>query len=101
MYFAPGDRGLASYITEFGVWEPNETKWLVRSVRPGDIVVDICANIGYETTRAAALVGETGRVYAFEPDPLNFEILQRNVEENGWTSLRSTRRAPKRALSPA
>lgn len=46
---------------------------------PGDVFVDIGANIGYYTLLAASLVGHGGRVYAFEPEPITFQSLQRNV----------------------
>ena len=44
--------------------------------------MDLGANIGYYTLILAQLVGKSGHVYAFEPDPLNFEILSKNVKEN-------------------
>jgi FkbM family methyltransferase len=49
------------------------------AVRPGDVVVDIGANAGYYSIRAAELVGPTGRVYAIEPSPINLPFLRRNV----------------------
>ncbi len=51
--------------------------------RPGDVVIDAGANIGFFAMRAGAQVGPTGKVYAFEPNPKAFELLRRNVEQNG------------------
>ena len=65
------------------MWEETETHWFVQSIRPGDVVVDLGANVGYYTILRGKLVGEIGRVYAFEPDPVGFEILRRNVRLNG------------------
>jgi FkbM family methyltransferase len=45
-------------------------------------VVDVGANIGYYTVLLADKVGKNGKVYAFEPDKINFEILVKNIEEN-------------------
>ena len=45
------------------------------------------ANVGYYTLMAARLVGESGRVYAFEPDPQTFALLERNVRWNGFTNV--------------
>lgn len=48
-------------------------------VKPGDWVLDLGANIGQYTHRLSELVGATGRVIAFEPMPLTFELLSANV----------------------
>ena len=40
------------------------------------------ANIGYFTLIAASLVGKQGHVYAFEPDPDNYRLLQKNCTHN-------------------
>ena len=77
-----GDDGLALSVR--GIYEPIETGVFNREIRRGDVVLDIGANIGYYTLIAARLVGPEGRVFAFEPDPGNFDILKRNVEMNGY-----------------
>ncbi len=48
-------------------------------VSPGDSVVDVGANMGYITTRLADYVGASGRVYAVEPVPDTFEMLECTV----------------------
>jgi len=50
-------------------------------IKPGMNIVDIGAHIGYYTTFFAKLVGSTGAVYAFEPDPDNFKLLERNTKK--------------------
>jgi FkbM family methyltransferase len=45
----------------------------------GDWVIDIGANIGYYTVELAQLVGNKGRVFAFEPVLQTFELLAANV----------------------
>jgi len=54
---------------------------------PGMTVVDIGAHIGYYTLQAARLVGKTGRVYAFEPEPQNFALLTKNIELNDYRNV--------------
>lgn len=51
-------------------------------VRPGMHVVDVGANIGYCTMMFSSLVGERGRVWSIEPDPLNLLELEATVAEN-------------------
>ncbi len=69
------------------VYEPFETRWFLKHVRPGQTVVDVGANIGYYTLLLARQVGNEGRVFAFEPDPTNFAILEKNVELNGYRNV--------------
>jgi FkbM family methyltransferase len=61
---------------------------LGRFVSPGGIVVDAGANCGIYTVAAASLVGEQGRVIAFEPGGRCLSILRRNIELNGLTNVR-------------
>ena len=63
-------------------YEPYETELILRQARVGDVVVDVGANIGYYTVLLADKVGKNGKVYAFEPDVTNFEILVKNIKEN-------------------
>lgn len=44
-------------------------------VKPGDIVLDVGANWGRYSARFARLVGPSGRVHSFEPDPANCETI--------------------------
>ena len=67
--------------------EAGDIQSLRSYVKPGEVVIDIGANVGYYTLIAARLVGETGRVYAFEPDPTNFAILDKNVRLNGFRNV--------------
>ena len=69
------------------VYEPFETELVQRLIKPGDTVLDIGANIGYYTLLFARLVGSSGKVFAFEPDPENFALLKRNVEINGYQNV--------------
>lgn len=52
---------------------------LDRFVRPGATVIDVGANIGYNTVHAARLAGAEGRVVAVEPTPDNLRVLRHNV----------------------
>jgi len=56
-------------------------------LKPGMRVLDLGANIGFYSVLAAARVGPTGRVIAFEPAPENLAILRRNAELNGFAQL--------------
>jgi FkbM family methyltransferase len=51
-------------------------------IKSGDVVVDVGSNIGIHTLYLSKLVGKTGKVYSFEPEPNNFALLKKNVEFN-------------------
>ncbi|MFH1227188.1 MAG: FkbM family methyltransferase [Planctomycetota bacterium] len=69
------------------VYEPIETSIVNQYVKKGDVVLDIGANIGYYTLLFARLVGDEGKVYAFEPEPDNFELLKKNIEINKYENV--------------
>lgn len=73
---------IQSYLYFFGVWEPAISVYLARTLRPGDIVIDIGANVGYDSLLAAHCVGPTGRVYAIEASPSLFHLLAENLGRN-------------------
>jgi len=70
-----------------GVYEKFETECVKKIIKKGDVVLDIGANIGYYTLIFAKLVGEKGKVFAFEPEPDNFAILKKNVQVNSYKNV--------------
>jgi len=70
-----------------GDYAPFETELFKKCIRPGMIVVDGGAHVGFYTLLAARLVGPTGRVFAFEPDPYNVRCLKFNVQQNNCRNV--------------
>lgn len=56
-----------------------EERLAARALRPGDVVYDVGAHIGYLTLVFLQCVGPNGRVHAFEPSATAFAYLQRSV----------------------
>lgn len=52
--------------------------FLVQFLQEGNVCIDVGANVGFYTLLSSALVGESGKVYAFEPTPRTFAILSQN-----------------------
>ncbi|MFZ1937202.1 MAG: FkbM family methyltransferase [Thermoguttaceae bacterium] len=69
-----------------GAYLWNEYAPVGKTLSPGDRVIDIGANIGAFTIRAARAVGPAGQVIAVEPARETFRQLQRNVELNHLTN---------------
>jgi FkbM family methyltransferase len=77
------DHGVGRPLYTGQAFEPTEVAILRKHLRPGMMVVDIGANIGFMTCLAAQLVGATGRVLAIEPEPANVALLRANVARQG------------------
>lgn len=70
-----------------GIYERLEIELVKKEVKKGDVVLDIGANIGYFTLLFAKLVGKRGKVFAFEPAPDNFSLLEKNLKVNGYENV--------------
>jgi FkbM family methyltransferase len=52
------------------------------TLKPGQVIFDLGANVGFYTLLASTLVGPTGKVYSFEPVPRNLHYLRRHLTLN-------------------
>lgn len=66
-----------------GSYEPQTERFIRQNVKPGMTVLDIGASTGYMTILLADLVGTHGQVHSFEPTPVNYELLRKNIDANG------------------
>jgi len=82
MLLDTSDMVLSKTLFFTGIWEKEVTDLLRAITKEGMVFADVGAHIGYFTLLGARLVGETGRVFAFEPDAKNFTLLSRNVATN-------------------
>jgi FkbM family methyltransferase len=65
-----------------GTYESHMQKAFVRFVKPGFTVYDVGAHAGYHSMVSGKLVGSSGTVIAFEPNPSNFKSIQRQLKAN-------------------
>ena len=93
MYLEASDMSVTPSLAADGIWEKPITEAFTARLKPGLTVVDVGANYGYYSLLAGSHVGwdgrsmSRGRVYAFEPNPRTFEILARNIQVNGLSSV--------------
>lgn len=78
---------VSEIIRREGAYSRNDVEIMGRILKPGDVFIDAGANIGWHTVIGAKLVGPTGRVLAFEPEPRNAALLRKNVAHNGLSNV--------------
>jgi tRNA G37 N-methylase Trm5 len=83
----PSDQIITPFLKSERTWEPVETELLRKLIKPGDVVLDVGANIGYYAVLFGRWVGDGGWVIAVEPEPDNFSLLCRNLAANGSSNV--------------
>jgi FkbM family methyltransferase len=73
---------VSTQIWRYGFFEDDVCLFLLRSLTPGMVVIDVGAHFGFFSLLASELVGAEGRVVAIEPMPETFGRLARNVAIN-------------------
>jgi len=76
------DNNLTEFVRKEHIWEPWTTRIIRERVKPGMSVYDVGAAWGYFTMLIADILGESRPVVAFEPNPVNREILRLNLRQN-------------------
>lgn len=74
-------------ILTVGSFEPDEMKRFSTLVEPGEVCIDIGANIGTHTINLASAVGPSGKVIAFEPIRKNALLVELNCYLNGLENV--------------
>lgn len=54
-------------------------KYLIKTLKSGDVVIDIGAHFGYFTLLASSLIGYNGKVMSIEPAKGSFDLLRKNI----------------------
>lgn len=70
-----------------GEYEEQTTSLFERTLKPGMVMIDVGAHVGYFSLLAARQIGPEGMVFSFEPDPINYELLVQNIELNKYNNI--------------
>lgn len=70
-----------------GVYEPCTTRIIEELLSPGDIAFDIGASNGVLSLPMSKEVGDSGKVYAFEPSKERFDMLQEHIKINNISNI--------------
>lgn len=80
-YWADPASVLGLQLLTEDVHEPQMTRLLMATLRPGDVFVDVGGNEGYFSILAASLVGD-GKVHCIEPQQRLLPVLRENLRVN-------------------
>jgi FkbM family methyltransferase len=89
MFFPAQRKGFGKFIFAFREYYDPELEYLERVLSPGKVFIDVGANFGVYTLIASKLVGEHGRVFAFEPTAESFQVLQQNLALTNFSNVRA------------
>jgi len=89
MATATFERWLYLRLHKLGRMGIEERATLAQLVRPGMTVIEVGGNLGLYTVLLSRLVGPTGRIISFEPDPDLYTLLRRNCEINKCVNVES------------
>jgi FkbM family methyltransferase len=71
-----------------GKYVKRDTDILYENVVKDDIVYDIGAHVGYFSVLCSEIVGNEGKVFAFEPVPMNLLFLRKHIKINKCSNIR-------------
>ena len=81
------DQALLSILIEAGELEPGTRRVIQRILKPGDVFIDVGANVGLHTLAAAKAMEGRGKIIAFEPFAETARLLEASVWLNGFSSI--------------
>ena len=87
MAYLATDQYIGQSLDRYGEFSEGEVELLRQIIRPGWTVVEIGANMGAHTVFLAKATGSLGRVLAFEPQRVIFQILCANLALNGLSHV--------------
>jgi len=89
MYLDLSDKGIARELFVYKKRELYGTDLFLKGnlVKECDIVLDIGANIGYFALMESKIIGPSGKVYAVEPSPVNYQRLNENIKLNKFNNI--------------
>ena len=81
------DDGISRVLAVVGTREKEHLYILEKVLKKGMNVLDIGANIGYYSLILSRLVGNEGKIFAFEPEPVNYGHLKHNIKLNLYDNI--------------
>jgi FkbM family methyltransferase len=89
MLFPVQDMYVGRSLALYGEFSEGEAEIFRQLVSPGDMVVEVGANLGAHTVLLARLAGPEGAVLAFEPQPILFQVMCANLAMNNVVNVKA------------
>ena len=74
------DEGISTELQIYESHEPLTTHLMINELKQDMVCIDLGSNIGYYAVIESNIIGESGKIFAIEPSPINFPILKLNLE---------------------
>lgn len=87
MFVPTRDVSLVPHLIAEGFWESWITQFVVDNVKPGQVAIDVGANVGYYSLLMADLVGRGGRVFAVEANQYLSGLIWHSAAVNGMGQI--------------
>lgn len=87
LYIDSRDTSVGCTLLMLGRYDPFASQVFSSLLQEGMTVVDIGAQVGYYTVLSARIVGPSGKVFAFEPEPEHFRLLCKSLSANGLMNV--------------
>ncbi len=81
------DKGISKELLITGYHEKNSSEFMKKELKEGMRIIEIGGNIGYYTLLEAKIIGKSGHIHVFEPDPINMKYLKLNVAINDYDDI--------------
>ena len=80
---------LGRHLYKYDHYAPANTACFLKNIplESEDIIIDVGANIGWISLLFFRYGPANIQIFAFEPDPLNYKLLQKNVQQNNATQV--------------
>lgn len=88
MVWPVSDTTIGKALELYGEFAEGENRVMARYIRPGNLVVDVGANLGTTVLPASKAVGKDGTVFAFEPQPIIAQCLNTTLSLNDCFNVR-------------
>jgi len=87
IFISPQNGFIDKHIYLYGIYEPHILDLIAKYLKEGGVFIDIGANIGQHSLFAGSIVGNSGKVYSFEPIPYIYNQLLDSVKINHFENI--------------